>query len=112
MMRILGREDAAERQHELAELGATAEQPGPLKALTEATDLGALRGWFETALTDLHTRVANTEEGDAKLPYLRALMVLTKKVELDLNHQIDNLTRLYKDLDEMHDFVHEVYPVG
>jgi hypothetical protein len=112
MMKVLGREDVAERQHELAELGDSVAQAGPLRSMTEAQDLGALRRWFEASLTDLHTRVANTPDDDEALPYLRALMVLTKKVELELGHQIDSLTRLYRDLDEMHDFVHEVYPVG
>jgi hypothetical protein len=32
-------------------------------------------------------------------------------VELDLTHQIEGLTHLYRDLDAMHDFVHEMYPV-
>ena len=47
---------------------------------------------------------------DPKLPYYRSLIVLTKKVELDLINQIDSLTRFYSNLDEMHDFVHEIYP--
>jgi hypothetical protein len=36
--------------------------------------------------------------------------VLTRKVEQDLGNQIEMLTRFYRDLDEMHDFVHEIYP--
>ena len=40
----------------------------------------------------------------------RSLVVLTKKVELDLANQVESLTRFYRDLDEMHDFVHEIYP--
>ncbi len=39
-------------------------------------------------------------------------MVLTKKVELDLGNQVDALSRFYRDLDEMHDFVHELYPAS
>ena len=54
--------------------------------------------------------MAATTAGDPKLPYYRTLIVLTKKVELDLDNQIDGLSRLYRDLDEMHDFVHEIYP--
>ncbi|HWC89089.1 MAG TPA: DUF3209 family protein, partial [Pirellulales bacterium] len=42
--------------------------------------------------------------------YLRALVVLTKKVELDLRNQLESTTRLYRDLDEMHDLVHEIFP--
>lgn len=112
LMKILGRDDAAERQHELAELGDHANQPGPLKALCDAQDLAGLKNFFEASLTELHTRVADTAEDDAQLPYLRALMVLTKKVEMDLGQQIDGITRLYRDLDEMHDFVHELFPVN
>jgi hypothetical protein len=39
-------------------------------------------------------------------------VILTKKVELDLANQIENVLRLYRDLEQMHDFVHEIYPVG
>jgi hypothetical protein len=112
LMRVLGREDEAERQHELAELGAAASQPGPVAALCEARDLGGLRRFFEAALDDLNTKVAATAAGDPKLPYYRTLVVLTKKVELDLGNQIEALARFYRDLDEMHDFVHEIYPAG
>jgi hypothetical protein len=56
--------------------------------------------------------VAATPPSDPKLAYYRSLVVLTKKVELDLNNQIDAMNRLYRDLDEMHDFVHEIYPAG
>jgi hypothetical protein len=112
LMRVLGRTDEAERQHEVAELGNGAETPGPLRSLCGATDLASLKGFFESALSDLNTKVAATATDDAKLPYYRSLVVLTKKVELDLSNQIDALTRLYRDLDEMHDFVHEIYPAG
>ena len=54
--------------------------------------------------------VAATRADDLKLPYLRSLVILTKKVELDLANQIENLTRLYSNLEQMHDFVHEIYP--
>ena len=112
LMRVLGREDAAERQHELAELGPAAEQPGPVRALCQAENLGGLQRLFQSALADLDRKVAGTPDGDAKLPYLRTLMVLTKKVELDLAGHLDALTRFYRELDEMHDFVHEIYPAA
>jgi hypothetical protein len=38
--------------------------------------------------------------------------VLARKVELDLAHQIDSLFHLYRDLEAMHDFVHEIYPAA
>jgi hypothetical protein len=110
LMRVLGKDDEAERQHELAELGGAAARGGPIGALCGASDLASLKRLFGAALADLNTRVATTAAGDPRLAYYRTLVVLTKKVELDLDNQIDGLSRLYRDLDEMHDFVHEIYP--
>jgi hypothetical protein len=110
LMRVLGRKDEAERQHELAELGAGAETPGPVRSLCGAGDLASLQRFYASALSDLNAKVAATRTDDPKLPYYRSLVVLTKKVELDLGNQIEALTRFYRDLDEMHDFVHEIYP--
>jgi hypothetical protein len=110
MMQVLGRDDEAERQHERAELGNAAETPGPVRSLTEAKDLSSLQKYFQSAVSELEERVARTDKTDPKLPYYQTLIVLTKKVELDLDSQIASLTRLFRDLDEMHDFVHEIYP--
>jgi Protein of unknown function (DUF3209) len=110
LMRVLGRNDEAERQHEFAELGGAAGKPGPIASLCEAPDLGRLKQFYELALADLDRKVATTPAGDPKLAYLRTLIVLTKKVELDLTAHIDGLTRFYRELDEMHDLVHEIYP--
>jgi hypothetical protein len=110
LMTVLGIDDAAEREHELAELGGAAAEPGPLSTMTRSRDLAALRTCYEAAIAGLEQRVATTAGDDAKLPYLRTLLVLTRKVELDLAHQIDGLHHLYRDLEAMHDFVHEIYP--
>src|SRR5262245_57778414 len=105
LMRVLGRNDEAERQHELSELGTAASEPGPIGALCETRDLASAKRLFETALADLATKVAATPADDPNLPYYRTLMVFTKKVELDLANHVDALSRFYRDLDEMHDFV-------
>jgi len=110
LMNLLGISDEAERQHELAELGGAAERPGPLRALAQASDFAALRRSYDAALSDLADQAARTAPDDPKLPYLRSLLILTKKVELDLGNQIEMVTRLYRDLEELHDFVHEIYP--
>ena len=110
LMRVLGRDDASERQHELAELGDGAERAGPVRSLCEAGNFANLQRSFQSALVDLDHKVSQTRADDPKLPYLRTLMVLTKKVELDLKGLLDSLTRFYRELDEMHDFVHEIYP--
>jgi hypothetical protein len=112
LMRVLGRNDEAERQHELAELGAGAEAPGPIRSLCAATSLASLQRSFESALSDLNARVAASRPDDPKLGYHRSLIILTRKAELDLANQIESLTTFYKNLDEMHDFVHEIYPAG
>jgi hypothetical protein len=111
-MRVLGRNDEAERQHELAELGTAAEAPGPVRSLCETTNLANLQRFYAASLTDLGVKVAGLRADDPQLPYYRTLMVLTKKVELDLAAKIDDLARFFLELDEMHDFVHEIYPAG
>lgn len=110
LMEVLGVKNDAERQHELAELGIGADQPGPIRSMCGAKDLESLKRFYEGAVAALEQRVSATRTDDPKLPYLRTLVVLTKKVDLDLAHQIESLTRFYRDLDEMHDFVHEIYP--
>lgn len=111
LMRVLGLDDESERQHELAELGPAANAPGPVQALCGAGDLASVQRCYESAISGLEARVARTRADDPQLPYLRTLVVLTKKVELDLRQQIGNVTQLYRDLEAMHDFVHELYPV-
>jgi hypothetical protein len=111
MMQVLGRNDEAERQHELAELGTEGAARGPIQALCETRTLAGLKTHFDAAVSALEERVAVTGPADPQLPYYRTLLVLTKKVELDLENQIEGLTRLYQNLEDMHDFVHELYPV-
>ena len=110
LMKILGRTDAGERAHELAELGDAAARPGPIGALAEAGDLASAQRFFQASLSALEEKLATTSANDPQLGYLRTLAVLTKKVDLDLAHQIQALTHLYNDMEELHDFVHELYP--
>jgi len=110
LMRVLGIEDEAERQHEIAELGDAAEKAGPIRSLCEVRDMKTLHRLFGTALAELEEKVASTPAGDPKLPYLRSLVILSKKTELELKSHGDNLTLFYRELEEMHDFVHEIYP--
>jgi Protein of unknown function (DUF3209) len=112
LMTVLGHDDETERQHELAELGDGAARPGPVQAMCGATDLAALRRYYEASIAMLEQKVATTPASDPRLPYLRTLIVLTRKVELDLAHQIEGLFHLYRDLETMHDCVHEIYPAA
>ena len=110
LMNVLGRPDEAERAHELAELGDSATKPGPLASLSTARDLDAVVGLYATALGTLHEKVARTPSDDPKLPYYRSLVVLTKKVELELRAHVEGLSRLNRELEQMHDLVHEMFP--
>ena len=110
MMTVLGVSDPAELKHELAELGDAANAPGPLNALTKARSLAELRQNFGEALGLLEEKTAALGANDPKLAYYRTLLVLTKKVEQDLRTQEQVLTNLYQDLEEVHDYVHEIYP--
>lgn len=110
LMQILGIDDESERQHELAELGDGAATPGPLKSLAEAGNLASLERCYDAAVSALEEKVSTTPAHDPKRAYLQTLIVLTKTVELDLDNQISGLTRLFRNLDDMHDFVHEIYP--
>jgi hypothetical protein len=111
LMNVLGQNDQAERTHELAELGKAATEPGPLASLVTASDLDTVMKLYTTALGELHQRVARAPSSDSKLPYLRTLIVLTKKVELDLRAHVEGLARLSREIDQMHELVHELYPV-
>ncbi|MDB4966496.1 MAG: hypothetical protein JWN44_2185 [Myxococcales bacterium] len=110
LMNVLGIVDEAERQHELAELGNAAEAPGPVRALAQARDFAELGRFYDAALAELSSKVSRMSAGDPKLAYYRSLMILTKKVELDLANQREMLARMYRDLEELHDFVHEIFP--
>lgn len=109
-MGILGHNDEGEREHELAEIGSAINEPGPIQSLSKSANLADLKSFFEDSTSRLEERVSKTPADDPKLGYYRTLIILTKKVELELNHQIEGLMHLYRDLDEMHDLVHEVYP--
>jgi hypothetical protein len=112
LMTVLGLDDQAERQHELAELGGAEEKPGPLRSLSQAKDLASVQHLYEASLVGLEAKVAAARADDPKLPYLRSLLVLTKKVELELRREADSLQRLYRELEQIHDFTHEIYPVS
>lgn len=113
LMQVIGIEDEAAKQHEINEIGMeTLNQAGPIRSLTEAKTMLSLKNFFESSLVELEEKLATTSSDDPQLPYYRSLLVLTKKVEMDLHHTIENMENLYRDLDEMHDFVHEIYPGG
>lgn len=113
LMKVIGIEDEASKQHEIAEIGTeTLAKSGPIRSMSEAQSLHALKRFYEAALSDLEQKVASTSKGDSNEGYYRSLLVMTKTVELELTNLITGLEGFYRDLDEIHDFVHEIYPAG
>lgn len=110
LMNVIGGFDESERAHERAELGPLADEPGPLSSLANTRELRALRERFEATLVQLEEKLAKTAPDAKERPYLTSLMVFTKKVELELAAQVEGLVRFSRELEEMHDFIHELYP--
>jgi len=110
LMNVVGIEDDAEKQHELNELGDAAGIAGPIKSMMESTNLEDLKRFYEASLSDLNQKLSDMSADDPKLAYHQSLMILTKKVEQELNVQIGNFQQMWKDLDEIHHLTHEVYP--
>jgi hypothetical protein len=110
LMNVLGIKDENERTHELAELGQAATAPGPIAPMVKAQTLGELKQLYTRSLIHLAEKVSKTKESDPKLGYYRALLVVTKKVELELNRLANDMEQFYKELDEVHDYLHEVFP--
>ena len=110
LMQVLGIKNEAARIHDENEVGEALSIEGPLKALSKSENLKSLQAFFESAVSDLEVKISKLEEGHKDMPYYRSLMILTKKIELELDAQINSFEVFWKNLDEMHDFVHEIYP--
>ena len=110
LMKVLGVEDPKEKQHELSELGKAATAPGPISQMLKAENVKDLKRFFESSLTALAEKVSKTPSTDPKLGYYRSLMIATKKVELEFNRLSYDFERFYKDLEEIHDYIHEIFP--
>ena len=110
LMNVIGIKDENEKQHELAELGKAATAPGPIAPMIKAQTLTDLKKLYSQSLIHLAEKVSKTKENDPKIGYYRALLVTTKKVELELNRMVNDLNQFYRELEETHDYIHEVFP--
>ena len=110
LMNVLGIKDENEKQHELAELGKAATAPGPISPMIKAQTLADLKKLYSQSLIHLAEKVSKTKENDPRIGYYRALLVTTKKVELELSRMVNDMNQFYKELDEVHDYIHEVFP--
>ncbi|WP_080634519.1 DUF3209 family protein [Leptospira weilii] len=111
MMNVIGIRDEAAIRHERAEIGEDRlNAPGPIRSLAEAKDFESLIKFYEASLTDLEETISKTKKDDPKMAYYRSLLILTKKIEFELKNSIFTFQNLFRDLEEIHDFVHEIFP--
>lgn len=112
MLNILGVDRPNDRQHELAELGDALTTSSSLKNLAGSTSWEELRRGFEDSLNSLEDRVNAMPAASAQRPYYQSLLVLNKKIELDLRQISTQIEQYYLNLEEIHDQMHEVFPEG
>ena len=110
LMNVIGIDDESEKQHEIDEIGDALNQEGPIQTLSKGGSLAELKTAFNISIADLEEKLAKMNADDPQKAYYQTLLVTTKKVELDLGNLFNSTQRFYSDLDEMHDFIHEVYP--
>ena len=111
LMNIVGIENEAAKQHDLDELGNIDQEPH-FKQILESQSLRELKSNFEFATTKLSEKVAFKEIPKHQDAYYKSLQILTKKVEYNLDRECEALKSLYADLEDIHDYVHEVYPAN
>ncbi|MDC0254711.1 DUF3209 family protein [Bacteriovoracales bacterium] len=110
LMKIIGIENEAARIHDENEVGEALNNAGPIQSLAKADSLKDLQKFFDSSISDLEERVSKLSDDDKNLPYYRSLLILTKKVELELESHLKGVESFWKNLDEMHDYVHEIFP--
>lgn len=110
LMNVIGIDDEAEKQHELKEIGSAVNTPGSIAPLVKSRTLNDLKKHYQSSLIELAEKVSKLPANDPKLGYYRSLMVTTKKVELELNRLVGDLDKFYAELDEVHHYIHEVFP--
>ena len=110
LMKVIGIENEAARVHDENEVGEALNNVGPIQSLAKADSLKDLQKFFDSSISDLEEKVSKLSDDDKNLPYYRSLLILTKKVELELESHLKGVEGFWKNLDEMHDYVHEIYP--
>ena len=110
LMKIIGIENEAAKVHDENEVGEALNNPGPIQSLAKANNLKELQTFFDSSISHPEDKVSKLKKGDEKLAYYRSLLILTKKVELELETHLKGVEGFWKSLDEMHDYVHEIFP--
>jgi hypothetical protein len=112
LMNVLGGNRSAERQHEEAEIGEALRQGGPIESLASARTLDETRHELEAAIVDLEQRQAEARPEDPNFHYLKTLLVTVKSAEGTYRRLQADIEQFYRGLEEIHDLIHEIYPVA
>ncbi|MBI3768370.1 MAG: DUF3209 family protein [Deltaproteobacteria bacterium] len=112
LMNVLGGSREAERQHEEAELGDALRHEGPIKSLASARTLEEAKQQLEGAIVELEQRQAEMLPDDPKVHYTKTLLVAVKGAEGTYRRLQADLEQFHRGLEEIHDLIHEIYPVS
>ncbi len=109
LMNSLGVDDDAVRKHARDELGS---DPEPhIAALADADSLAACRRHLDTALVELESEVAVTDEDDPEYDYLRGRVIAVRDAVGALDRLVDHGEGVLEDLGDSHHALHETFPV-
>jgi hypothetical protein len=109
LMNSLGVDDDATKKHAREELG---ENPAPhIAALADAESLAACRRHLDTALVELESAVAATDESDPEYDYLRGRVIAVRDAASALDRLFDHGEAFLEDLGDSHHALHETFPV-
>lgn len=111
LMNLLGGIRPAERQHEEAELGPSLLREGPIQSLARATTLVETKQQLDGAIVDLEQRQAEMDAADPHYHYTKTLLVAVKSAEATYRRLQGDVEHFYRSLEDVHDLIHEIYPV-
>ena len=111
LMNITGTTDESVRQHAESEIGDALEEGGPIAALADAESLAACRRHLDTALVELESAVAATDESDPEYDYLRGRVIAVRDAASALDRLFDHGEAFLEDLGDSHHALHETFPV-
>ncbi len=108
LMNSLGVSDDATRKHARDELG---DSPEPyIEALADAESLAACKRHLDTALVELESAVAMTDDDDPEYDYIRGRLVAVRDAEASLDRLLAQGEGFLDDLGEIHHALHEIFP--
>ena len=111
LMQVLGRTTRPSASTSWPSWATAPRPPAPSARCARRHDLASLQSFFAGALSRaLAPRWRARAPTTRKLPYYRDAGGADQEGRAGARQPGRRLTRLYRDLDEMHDFVHEMYP--